>query len=281
MTTGALIFAFDNENTRYLDLAAWSAERVRRHLKIPVAVVTNCPERADPAFDYVIHTDSGDANSKTFDDYGNQASWHNTRRTDAYALTPFEQTLVLDADFVVNSNVLAGYFDQPADFLCYKNAFSVGQVNNDSLTGYNTFGTHRFPMWWATVMLFRKSNTAAYIFDCMNMIRQNWKHYIDLYGIQSPMYRNDFALSIALGIVSGHTLNVDTFGIPMPTVLPTQRLKQTDADTWPDMWYFEWEDCGRNRSSMIAGLDFHAMCKRDLGEIVEAHRRARLCDTGS
>ena len=37
MSTGALIFAFDNENTGYLDLAAWSAERVKRFLKIPVA----------------------------------------------------------------------------------------------------------------------------------------------------------------------------------------------------------------------------------------------------
>ena len=277
MTTGALIFAFDNENTRYLDLAAWSAERVRRYLKIPVAVVTNQPEQAGDRFEHVIHADTGDINNKTFDDYGNRASWHNTRRTDAYELTPFEQTLVLDADFVINSDMLYWYFDHSADFLCYKDAFSVGQVKDNCLDEYNTFGTHRFPMWWATVMLFRKSNTAAYIFDCMNMIRQNWKHYIDLYGIQSPIYRNDFALSIALGIVSGHTLKVDTFGVPMPTVLPTQRLTQTD----PEMWHFEWDDNGRRRSSAIAGLDFHAMCKQDLGDIVEAHRRARLCDRSS
>ena len=83
MSTGALIFAFDNENTGYLDLAAWSAERVKRFLKIPVAVVTNRPKAADKIFDYVIESDSGDVNSKTFDDYGNKASWHNAKRTDA------------------------------------------------------------------------------------------------------------------------------------------------------------------------------------------------------
>ena len=277
MTTGALIFAFDNENTKYLDLAAWSAERVKRFLDIPVAVVTNRPKAADSIFDHVIQSDSGDANSKTFDDYGNRASWHNTKRTDAYELTPFEKTLVLDADFVVNSDMLSYYFHADVDFICHKDAFSIDQKDREYLTDYNTFGAHRFPMWWATVMLFRKSNTAAYIFDCMNMVRSNWKHYIDLYNIQSPMYRNDFALSIALGIVSGHTLSVDTFNFPLLTVLPTQRLECNEDE----MWIATWEEQGRTKSSSFSGLDFHAMCKRDLGEIVEAHRRARLCDSSS
>lgn len=277
MNTGALIFAFDNENTRYLDLAAWSAERIKRHLKIPVAVVTNCPESADAIFDHVIESDSGDANIKMFDDYRNTASWHNTRRTDAYELTPFEKTLVLDADYVINNDFLSYYFHLDTDFVCYKDAFSVNQPGEERLDEYNTFGVHRFPMWWATVMLFRKSNTAAYIFDCMNMIRQNWKHYIDLYGIQSPTYRNDFALSIALGIVGGHTLKVDTFDVPMATVMPSQRIKQLDDD----YWQFTWQHDGREKTAALGGFDFHAMCKKDLGEIVEAHRRARLCDTGS
>lgn len=277
MNNGALIFAFDNENTRYLDLAAWSAERIKRHLKVPVAVVTNCPESADSVFDHVIKSDSGDTNSKMFEDYGNSASWHNARRTDAYALTPFEKTLVLDADYVVNNDFLSYYFCVDTDFVCYKDAFSVNQPGDEQLDEYNTFGTHQFPMWWATVMLFRKSNTAAYIFDCMNMIRQNWKHYIDLYGIQSPIYRNDFALSIAIGIVSGHTLKVDTFDVPMATVMPSQRIKQLGDD----YWQFTWQHDGREKTAALGGFDFHAMCKRDLGEIVEAHRRARLCDRSS
>ena len=46
MTTGALIFAFDNEQTDYVAMAGWSAENIHRHLDIPVAVVTNAPDRA-------------------------------------------------------------------------------------------------------------------------------------------------------------------------------------------------------------------------------------------
>ena len=40
MTRGALIFAFNNEKTDYVAMARWSAERIRRHLDIPVAIVT-------------------------------------------------------------------------------------------------------------------------------------------------------------------------------------------------------------------------------------------------
>ena len=41
MTTGALILAFNNEHTDYLAMAAWSADRIRQHLDIPVAVITD------------------------------------------------------------------------------------------------------------------------------------------------------------------------------------------------------------------------------------------------
>ncbi len=42
MTTGALIFAFNNEQTDYVAMAGWCARNIRRHLDIPVAIVTDC-----------------------------------------------------------------------------------------------------------------------------------------------------------------------------------------------------------------------------------------------
>ena len=56
MTRGALIFAFNNEQTDYLEMAAWSAENIRRHLNIPVAVVTDRPDAdSDRRFDQVLN----------------------------------------------------------------------------------------------------------------------------------------------------------------------------------------------------------------------------------
>ena len=46
LTQGMLIFAFNNEATDYIAMAAWSARNIRRHLDLPVAVVTDAPETA-------------------------------------------------------------------------------------------------------------------------------------------------------------------------------------------------------------------------------------------
>ena len=64
----------------------------------------------------------------------------------------------------------------------------------------------------------------------MNMIKSNWRHYKDLYHITGTNYRNDYALSIALGLVSGHTLKVDSIPWPMPSVLPNTELSKVDKN---------------------------------------------------
>ena len=161
MTTGALIFAFNSEKIDYLSLAAWSASNIRRHLKIPVAVVTDSDKVPD-AFDHVIYSDRPQAGVRHFTDLG-AVTWYNYDRNNAYQLTPWEQTLVLDADYVVASNDLMSILDSNRDFLSFRWAFDVTGMNDFS--GLNYFGQHRMPMWWATVMMFRWSRHAELIFS--------------------------------------------------------------------------------------------------------------------
>ena len=55
MNTGALIFAFNNQETDYVAMAVWSAQNIRRHLNIPTSIVTD--RSIDHAvFDQVIVT---------------------------------------------------------------------------------------------------------------------------------------------------------------------------------------------------------------------------------
>ncbi len=274
MTTGALIFAFDNEQTDYVAMAAWSAENIHRHLDIPVAVVTDAPDRARTysGIDRIIEAVPESGGTRYFEDYQSVVTWHNAGRVDAYALSPWERTLVLDADYVVASQQLKPLLNCGQEFLCYKDAMSA----IDDLPGLNVFGRHKFPMWWATVMLFQKCNHARFIFESMTMIRQNWQHYRDIYGIDRATYRNDFALSIALGIVSGHTLQVDTIPGCLISVMPDQRLTQLGQDDY----LVEYQNSsGKKQCVEFVGMDFHAMGKRDLGEIVETSSRTRLLDS--
>ncbi len=279
MTTGALIFAFNNEETDYLEMAAWTARNIRRHLGIPVAVVTDSTDNGrNSSFDRVIEATPATGGTRYFEDYEKTVSWHNAGRTDAYALSPWDRTLVLDADYVVSSNQLQHIIDADSDFLCHRFAFNLAQ--GERLNELNQFGQHNLPMWWATVMMFRKSTTAQFIFDSMNMIKSNWQHYRDLYGIQKSTYRNDFALSIALGIVSGHTGKVDEIPWDLNSVLPNTVVSRFNSD--PDAYLLTYADQEKKPKQIsFAGLDFHAMGKKHLGDIIEADCRAGLFDSST
>ena len=274
MTTGALIFAFNNERTDYLKMARWSAGNIRRHLGIPVAVVTNVPlAESDPDFDRVIVAKTGSSTTRYFQDYEQTLTWHNLGRPDSYDITPWDRTLVLDADYVVASDTLKQILTCDSDFMSHASAFnlSTGQTLDD----LNYFGDLRLPMHWATVMMFRRSNLARFIFDSMQMVRNNWKHYRDLYKIQERPYRNDFALSIAIGIVSGHTNRSDDIPWQLATVMPDTVVSKPELDS--DSYVFEFTDSdGKVKYTMFRGMDFHAMGKKTLGEVIEADFRARL-----
>jgi hypothetical protein len=269
MTCGALIFAFNNEATDYVSMAEWSAGRIRQHLGIPVAVVTNSQDPVlNKMFDRVIYAEPESGGTRFFEDYNSTVTWHNAGRADAYALTPWEQTLVLDADYVVASSQLSFVIDSNRDFMCHDRAYDIAKSR--LLDELNTFGEHRLPMSWATVMMFRKSNTAAYIFDCMQMVRDNWDHYRALYKIQKSTYRNDFALSIALGIISGGTWRVDSIPWSLASILPEYDLEQiAKADETFKITHRE--STGRILYSVVSGTDFHAMGKKHLGDIIAAN----------
>jgi hypothetical protein len=260
MTTGALIFAFNNGHIDYLAMAEWAARNIRRHLNIPVAVVTDRATACN--FDQVIIADSPCDNARWFDDYATRMPWNNYLRTNAYELTPWDQTLVLDADYVVASNQLQIVIDTEQDFLAHRRAYDITGCN--TVEGLNYFGDNHMPMWWATVMMFRKGKHAELIFSAMQMIRDNWAHYRNLYKNTTPTYRNDHALSIALGIVNGHTLNHPAIPWPLASLIPGHALTQLD----PDRYRIDFVNTENKSRWIEIQQDFHAMGKQQLGAIV-------------
>jgi len=250
MTVGALIFARNNEHIDYVAMAHWSAKNIKRHLGIETHIVTD-DSRAD-------------SGTRHFANIG-AVTWHNTNRMDAYRFSPWDRTLVLDADYVVATDQLRSVLDSDEDFLAHRWAYDVTGCND--FQGLNYFGDVRMPMWWATVMVFNRSRQAELIFDTMAMIRDNWTHYRNIYKNNTPTYRNDHALSIALLIVNGHTLDHPGIPWPLASLTPEHTLTQLDQDRYRvDFSNTE----GRSRWIELR-QDFHAMGKRQLGEIIASH----------
>jgi hypothetical protein len=264
MSKGVVIFAFNNEQIDYLAMAAWSAGNIRRHLDLPVCVITDVTDTdRTSAFDQVVLVDSPNTQQfRYFRDYKSSSTWHNTNRSSIYELTPWEHTLVLDADYVVASDQLKMLFDIDQDFLAHRMAYDV--AGHPSFNDDNWFGTYRFPMHWATVMCFRRSKTAELIFDTMQMIRDNWQHYRQLYNMSENTFRNDFALSIAMNIVDGHTLSTPSIPWNLASTMADAKLTQLGPDTYR-VEYVTSDDKSR---WLVLNQDFHAMGKRALGDIV-------------
>lgn len=261
MTAGVLIFAYNNEHIDYLAMANWSAKNIRRHLNLPVAVVTNIAPPPTYKFEQVIIANTTSISRRKFTDIEETVTWYNGNRMDAYTLSPWSQTLVLDADYVVASNQLTAVLDIDQDFVAHQTAYDV--TNDPMFAENNAFGRNRMPMSWATVMMFRRSTHAKMIFDCMTMVKQNWDHYRGLYGVSKGTYRNDYALSIALNITNGHTLTYPTIPWSLASVDHSHTLTQLDQDKYR----VEYTRNNKPRYITLA-QDFHAMGKGHLGAIV-------------
>lgn len=256
MTTGAVIFAYNNGIIDYVAMAAWTAKRIHTWLDIPVTLVTD-QTVTDSVFDKVIDRQLLKGNHRYYADYSDSFAWYNMDRCDALDVSPYDRTLVIDADYIINSPDLKIMLDHGPQFACYRRA--VDLVQQQPLNP--TFGDHGMPQWWATVMIFSRTTATRYIFDTMRMVRENWSHYSDIYNIHRCSFRNDHALSIALGLVSGHSLVTEDIPWNLLTVTPEHRLEQLEND----MWRVTFQDKGRLQYLVLSGTDFHAMGKRDLG----------------
>lgn len=201
MTKGILLFAIDTEEKSYTDMARYCSEKIKEHLRLPVALVTN-RDIVDSLFDHVINIESIEAQSRIIPATGVKESWNNFGRYQAYDLSPFDETVLIDTDYICHSNKLLKLFEFNQPFMCHKRRVYLG---SQIYTEVEYFG-RELEMYWATVVYFKKSNEAKCVFDMMKMIQKNYDHYGKLYRFRSTPYRNDFALSIALNTVYGHSI---------------------------------------------------------------------------
>lgn len=264
MTTGALMFAFGNKGLDYVHMAAWNANQIRQHLNIPVAVVTDDVGNHRTAFDMVIPAPRRGSDCRYFEDLGYSVPWHNAGRPDAWDLSPWDRTLLVDTDFVIDSAALHDVLHSDQDLLAFDRAHDITGL--DQFQGLNHFGQHRIAMWWATVIVFNRSEVAQRVFDCMKMVRANWSHYRDLYGIHAKTYRNDHALTIALAIVDGHVPSSRAIPWTLPTVVPGHLLTKGQHGFRVDFT----TPAGAAQYVTWQGMDFHAMGKQHLLNIIHA-----------
>lgn len=220
---GVLLFAFNNERIDYLRIARYCAHRVRTHWNLPVAVVTD-QYKAD-GFDFVIpFSKTTGVSIRQYEEYGEGLSFYNLDRHRALNLSPFDETILMDTDYLPNSSLLPSLWTtQP--LLLTDQAHSIGTHDLPvSLKKLSAIGP---PMFWATLVLFNKvSPVAQRFFNEWSQVTKDYQHYSKVFQLSDGTVRNDFAVSVAMHKMFGGTVP-SGLRLPysIPTALPEEQVK--------------------------------------------------------
>lgn len=204
---GVLLFAFNSKTVRYSDIADQTSRLISKHLNLPVSIVT---DNNDVKFEYdkIITAESKTGNVRHSKDQ-QLYEWKNFDRYRTYELSPYDETILLDTDYVVLDNSLNKLFDQSFDYRLVHTMQTPKSFNTDEM------GPISLPMVWATVALFRKTQKAKLFFDLIGRIQRNYGYYRSLFAVRETNFRNDFAFSMANIILNGHALTPEQ-SIPWP-----------------------------------------------------------------
>lgn len=197
MSRGVLLFAFNSPKYNYYEMALHTKKRVAHFLKLPVTLVTDEDSMPDDEYDLWDNVIKITPDKDNFRDWG---MWINKGRYMAYELSPYDDTILLDVDYIINSAKLLKLFEIDTDFCCHNktNFLMYPGASQERLSAYS------YETLWATVVMFRKSKRAKQIFECLEMVQKNFDHYANIHNFISKVYRNDYALTLALRISNGH-----------------------------------------------------------------------------
>lgn len=262
MSTGALIFAIDGD-IKYTELAKQAARRVKSWLDIPTTLITDQPI-TDSAFEQVIVIDNlGQSSVRFWADSQKRSQWFNASRSQALDLTPYDRTLLIDADYWIGGSNLRNIINGSQPFICHRRAMNV----QDEQSRVQKFSNSNVDMWWATVCVFDKSQISQDIFTAWKMIQDNYQHYAALFNFTSRPFRNDYALSLALLLTNGHEQpsHVD---LPWPLVNVTP---ECEIDLENDVWNIRYQRLTDGELKpwriSVKDMDLHVMGKTNLEKI--------------
>ena len=219
MTRGCVIFAH-NGDIDYGSQAVLSAKLAIKYLKVPVSLISDAQTILDTQskfgvlpFDRIIEVPAPIKNNQRRLN-GEIKEFNNGNRSSVWNLTPYDRTLVIDSDFLIFSDELSKYWDDPCEFLITPGMMNL-QESTIAATEY-PISPYSINMLWATNIMFTKNSSTKILFDLVEYIRQEYRYYAELYDFDRSQYRNDFAFSIACHIMSAHGLDQWQGDLPIP-----------------------------------------------------------------
>jgi len=237
---GVIMFAHNNTEIDYFRLAVVNALLVQKNLGIKNVTVVTDPHSLKQgektlgkrlikkAINNIIVIEKDkkfkQKNIRLYKDTSHKVErlpFYNVNRCDAYNLSPYDETLLIDVDYLILSDTLNHCWGHNNELMMnWKYQDIMYERKDPSLSRLYDMG---ITMYWATVVYFKKTPYVESFFNIVKHVKNNTQYYKDLYKWQGTLYRNDYSFSIAAHMMSGF---VDK-GIPQ---LPTTLYKSFDTD---------------------------------------------------
>lgn len=281
MTSGITFFAYNTQEIDYVKLATIAGRYSKRHMPShATCLITDAgtwdwfskgpnAEYIDMAFDDIVLVPPDiRANKRTHFD----SPWHkftsdfkNGNKHKVFEYTPYDKTLLLDIDYIVQNNSLEYVFDSDSAVTLFHRAESlIGEPPAPPQQYLNNLG---IPMLWSTAVYFDKSNSLTKMFfDLWGHVGDHYDFYKFLYGFPGTMYRTDFCVSIAAHILNGMGQGELIEDFPQPMINMSQHDDIAKINSATDWIYMvndrkeNWEDS----LTRISNENVHVMNKRSL-----------------
>lgn len=185
---GILAFAYNVDTIDYVGIAKQTLDLASKKLGIPYTLIT------DKEFENKNQNSRYDIDTETF------INWRNIGRHHAYDLSPYEETLVVDVDYLIADDTLNKIFDVEWDYILQRKSFAL------TTEWPKLMGTNSLPYIWATVFAFRKTKRAKMFFDLIGKIQRNYAYYCALFNVEQRNFRNDYAFAMADTVLTGYAI---------------------------------------------------------------------------
>lgn len=216
MSRGVLMIAHNNTEIDYFKIACANALMVKKNLNVPVTLITDegtlgwaktslGQELIDACFEQVLEVkrDYMFSNARNFSDTSynvKSLQFYNCNHWEAYSLSPYDETLFIDCDYLIMSSALENCWGSDHDVMINHRIYSPIDETKAYSKLVDDVG---IKLYWATVVYFKKSSSAEFLFNFVREIQENYTYYRELYCVSSNMFRNDVAFSIAIHILNG------------------------------------------------------------------------------
>jgi hypothetical protein len=280
MSKGIIIFAQNNEYVNYAETACACAGFARKNLSLfdEICLITNTETfeqnetLINEYFDRIIVTDSFQPDNirlfKDTPDKTEYASFKNMSRSEVYELSPYDETLVIDGDYFIMNAVLDQVWDSENDLMINCHYRDVSGRHKEHIEYIDNFS---IPMYWATVVYFKKSDYAENLFTLVSHIKHNYKYYYYLYNCSGSLYRNDFAFSMALHILNG-SVAFDVPALPITYLnnsFDIDDIFRVNSHNDIIMYCADAERITDHILSRFTNTDLHIMNKRAIARFID------------